>query len=475
VVVFFSLAHSSKSKMQSAGIYALATLVSKQFQIDPMMVMPLLGMTWERVEKGIDPNHLLWTGVLIGLGYLIWRVTKGWHAIPSHFSSYTIYLGGEDVFGCYVADFFMKYPHFMDHAHLERRTAGKDFDMFIPGTQVSFRDTIHHVDGWLVVQSHSVPVAKDAAPREEYALTIYTDPKVIQPPDYIEKIKKYMMELAATNRTIVIASYQGEQNCVIYRGTRGEKQERLDMVERYYYNTHVVRKVWYQMVNPVMNNPDMYTRIGQIPSAQILLYGPPGTGKSTLAWRIAIALECNVRVIPLLDYKMRKKELFSTCAYLDEIFCFEELDHSMRVMKEEEEKIRTFKGKNPPDTSNRLMLSDLLELFQGSTPVHQRIIIATTNSLECIQTILPALTRPGRLTPVEVKGIPGPDLKRMVSDFFDGYEMKTTVHDSEFFPSSTVTEMASRWRAEYKDDIKEGGIHFEKELCQTFQHAVTTK
>ena len=47
-----------------------------------------------------------------------------------------------------------------------------------------------------------------------------------------------------------------------------------------------------------------------------------------------------------------------------------------------------------------LIVDDLLELLQGAVPLEGAIIIATTNKLEEIKQICPALFRAGRLTPV---------------------------------------------------------------------------
>jgi hypothetical protein len=56
---------------------------------------------------------------------------------------------------------------------------------------------------------------------------------------------------------------------------------------------------------------------------------------------------------------------------------------------------------NNDNKSDILRLSDLLELFQGPVPIKDRMIIATTNNFDKIKDSLPALIRPGRLTPIK--------------------------------------------------------------------------
>ena len=58
------------------------------------------------------------------------------------------------------------------------------------------------------------------------------------------------------------------------------------------------------------------------------------------------------------------------------------------------------KSINNNTKSDILRLSDLLELFQGPIPIKDRLIIATTNYFKEIKNIIPALFRPGRLTPI---------------------------------------------------------------------------
>lgn len=59
------------------------------------------------------------------------------------------------------------------------------------------------------------------------------------------------------------------------------------------------------------------------------------------------------------------------------------------------------KSINEENRSDMLRLSDLLELFQGAVPVKKRMIIATTNNFDRMKKVIPALFRPGRLTPLK--------------------------------------------------------------------------
>jgi hypothetical protein len=95
---------------------------------------------------------------------------------------------------------------------------------------------------------------------------------------------------------------------------------------------------------------------------------------------------------------------------------------------------------NEENMSDILRLSDLLELFQGPVPIKDRIIIATTNHLDHIRESLPALCRPGRLTPLEFSYLDWPSLNALCQYYFqqdmDCDPVEITI------PTSQVVELA---------------------------------
>ncbi len=73
----------------------------------------------------------------------------------------------------------------------------------------------------------------------------------------------------------------------------------------------------------------------------------------------------------------------------------------------------------------QLEVADLLELLQGPCPIDGSIIIATTNKLDEMKVICPALFRPGRLTPIEIGHISWKYLQEL-SVYYFGQELSFT-------------------------------------------------
>jgi Cdc6-like AAA superfamily ATPase len=166
-----------------------------------------------------------------------------------------------------------------------------------------------------------------------------------------------------------------------------------------------------------------------------LLYGPPGTGKSCFATLLAKVLERNIVSVDLR--LMNRSQLLTTLFaedYKRKIFILEEFDNTVRefVRRERETKLMEIDGKliRPPPDPNVLHLTDLLEIFQGPIPRPKMIIIATTNDLEYIQGTrsdsdfegLPALIRPGRLTPWYIGYVNNEILAQIIRFYFPTVE-----------------------------------------------------
>lgn len=196
----------------------------------------------------------------------------------------------------------------------------------------------------------------------------------------------------------------------------------------------------------------------------LILHGEPGTGKSSFIYRIATLTKMSILSIDLSLYINKKNELykifhgqefvlpgqnapkypsknciivleeFDNCIdkilKIEKIFKYKEVIDDKTMRSEEsrlsnniqaaEEKSDNQMSLRPnkilaaqndfngiihnienPRTNDILRISDLLELFQGPIPIKDRIIIATTNHFEKIRDSLPALFRPGRLTPLK--------------------------------------------------------------------------
>ena len=98
--------------------------------------------------------------------------------------------------------------------------------------------------------------------------------------------------------------------------------------------------------------------------------------------------------------------------------------------------------------SDLLRISDLLELFQGPVPVKDRLIIATTNYYEDIKNTLPALFRPGRLSPLAFNYLTWDLLNELTQYYFD---TQMTVDQFKItIPTSQIIELAIRYKNDFE-------------------------
>ena len=96
-----------------------------------------------------------------------------------------------------------------------------------------------------------------------------------------------------------------------------------------------------------------------------------------------------------------------------------------------------------------LRISDLLELFQGPVPVKDRLIIATTNYYDDIKNTLPALFRPGRLSPLAFNYLTWDLLNELTEYYFD-----TQMNVDQFkitIPTSQIIELALRYKNNFEE------------------------
>lgn len=107
--------------------------------------------------------------------------------------------------------------------------------------------------------------------------------------------------------------------------------------------------------------------------------------------------------------------------------------------------------------SDVLRLGDLLELFQGSIPIKDRMIIATTNHFDKIKEFLPALFRNGRMTPLSFTYLDWGTLNELCQFYFN-----ESILCKEFeitLPTSQLIEIALKIQS-----IKGSVIDFENEI-----------
>ena len=184
------------------------------------------------------------------------------------------------------------------------------------------------------------------------------------------------------------------------------------------------RELIWNIVSHVQNEPKKFYNLGQVPRANILLHGPPGTGKSSLVYRLALCLGRNILNIDLASYLNIPKKLEPILRNpigkpKDNIILFEEIDVALKYIKEQStsEKKKIESEKNQVEEKS-LQVEDLLEIFQGAVPISDSIIIGTTNNIEYIRELCPALIRPGRLTPIYCGYMNWKNLQEMTQYYF---------------------------------------------------------
>jgi len=117
---------------------------------------------------------------------------------------------------------------------------------------------------------------------------------------------------------------------------------------------------------------------------------------------------------------------------------------------------KNIKNMDNSNKSDILRISDLLELFQGPVPIKDRMIIATTNNFDKIKNHLPALIRPGRLTPVQFNYMSWDILNELCIYYFK--EHLTCDKFNITIPTSHIIELVHKIHSlnlSFNDFIKE--------------------
>ena len=294
-------------------------------------------------------------------------------------------------------------------------------------------------------------------------------------------------------------------NC-IYNGAKLDQME----LEKTYITPffHERKNLIWNYLYKLHHNPLEIIKLGQVPRYGILAHGPPGTGKSNFAYRIARSLNRHIISIDIKTIKytyqlyqllMKPTLEFTTFKPCEVIYVFDEFDNAINYLQyknkkathnytkwcdymnsyddtpninstqnAEDDKSKSKKyDENTYDTSE-LTLNDLLEIFQGPVTLEGAIFYATTNNLDYIKEICPALIRPGRLTP-EYFGYITQNILSEISKYF--FDKDTTIDISNInIPPSHLLEIITQIKM--TTDINKQYQQFTdelKKLCIKYQ------
>lgn len=225
---------------------------------------------------------------------------------------------------------------------------------------------------------------------------------------------------------------------------------------------HTQKDIFLRNFSTLRDNPSEWISIGQIPHINLIFHGQPGMGKSSCVRRLALFMRRSLVCLNLKS--MTRQEVFNAFYHpplgpgiygqpSDVLFCFEEFDCAVEYLfhrsKAAQARLESYSrlvkkiqkplgfqvrqedededdessdeitcNKRPrkkrkinsnvdsqelpelPEPDYYMSLDDLLDLFEGPATPEGLICIATTNHLEKIQKMCPALVRPGRLTPM---------------------------------------------------------------------------
>jgi hypothetical protein len=361
--------------------------------------------------------------------------------------------------------------------------------------KINFNDLNYGASGYFVWKKRITLYTKNIGNKvQEYKMEMpYIEINVrkkINQKKYFKYINKNFLKNNKTIKLYHINCFSSGYNdiCIIYEGVKQE----TDDLDKIFMKTffHKNKKELCDYIKSVHFDKDKFYSIGQFPQVGLILYGPPGTGKSTFAFRIARILNRHVISINFKEITLRKEvfQIFKRpfidgCSQKpnDVVIIIDEFDTSVEylynkkingkddtnknkdnvnkdnVNKDNDKKDNDKKDKNKDGPE--LELDDLLEIFQGPVPLEGAIIIATTNKLEEIQKMCPALFRPGRLTPIKFDYADNWMLNKMCKLY---YKKKSNINiNNKNIQSSLLINFILKSKTQNKENEFE---YFEKQL-----------
>ncbi|MCO5560528.1 hypothetical protein L7F22_014143 [Adiantum nelumboides] len=149
--------------------------------------------------------------------------------------------------------------------------------------------------------------------------------------------------------------------------------------------------------------PECLFSLGLQPPRGVLLYGPPGTGKTSLA--LASATETGIQFFPINGPEIVSEYYGESEASLREVFAAARAAAPAVVFIDELDAIAPQRTEGSEHLGQRMVATLLTIMDGGNQGLQGVLVIAATNRLE---TIDPALRRPGRFDREIEIGVPSP-------------------------------------------------------------------